>query len=259
MKRVLVLAAVGEAATGVALLIVPSLVGQLLLGAELTGVAVTVARVAGIALIALGVACWPGPPLLGMLTYSAAVTLYLAYVGFAGGSTGVLLWPAVVLHVILTALLARAVTQRQGGESIEAPTEARHTSAARNEYHTCRRRRNEDETVRTVWGGSRPRRLRGRPGTRRECRWVAGAAHVRAKCGGSPDDAAASTFRLVKVNPQTVYFSDRPQRIAGNLKMADYLKTWKEGRDNSGPIRRTRRSRYTSRDARTRRLLWSRS
>ena len=59
----------------------------------------------GIALIALGVACWPGPPRVGMLTYSAAIILYLAYVGFAGGSTGILLWPAVVLHVILTALL----------------------------------------------------------------------------------------------------------------------------------------------------------
>jgi len=47
-------------------------------------------------------------------------------------------------------------------------------------------------------------------------------------------DAARSTLRLVKVNPQTLYFSDRPQRIAGNLKMADYLKTWKEGRDNFG-------------------------
>ena len=110
MKRVLVLAAVGEAATGVALLIVPSLVGQLLLGEELTGVAIPVARVTGIALIALGVACWPGTPLIGMLTYSAAVTLYLAYVGFSGGLTGILLWPAVVLHVILTALLTRAST-----------------------------------------------------------------------------------------------------------------------------------------------------
>ena len=108
MKKVLALAAVSEAATGMALLIVPSLAGQLLLGAELTGVAVTVARVTGIALIALGVACWPGPPLVGMLTYSAVVTLYLAYVGFAGGFTGILLWPAVVLHVILTALLTRA-------------------------------------------------------------------------------------------------------------------------------------------------------
>jgi hypothetical protein len=45
-----------------------------------------------------------------MLTYSAAVTLYLPYVGFAGGMSGILLWPAVVLHVILTALLARAAT-----------------------------------------------------------------------------------------------------------------------------------------------------
>ena len=110
MKGALVLAAVSEAATGLALLIVPSLVGQLLFGAELTGVAMTVARVTGIALIALGVACWPGTPLTGMLTYSAAVTLYLAYVGFAGGLSGILLWPAVVLHVILTALLTRALT-----------------------------------------------------------------------------------------------------------------------------------------------------
>ena len=92
------------------MLIAPSLIGQLLFGAELTGIAMTVARVTGIALIALGVACWPGTPLAGMLTYSAAVTLYLAYVGFAGGLTGILLWPAVILHVILTALLTRAST-----------------------------------------------------------------------------------------------------------------------------------------------------
>jgi len=111
MSRVLVLAAVGEVATGVALLLVPSLVGQSLLGAELTGVAVTVARVAGIALIGLGVACWPGTPLLGMLIYSAAVTLYLAYLGIAGSLNGILLWPAVILHAILTALLARAMAK----------------------------------------------------------------------------------------------------------------------------------------------------
>ena len=113
MKRVLIFAAVGEAGTGFALLIVPSLVGRFLLGEEVTGTAIPVARVAGIALVALGVACWPGPPRVGMLTYSAAVTLYLAYVGFAGGLTGVLLWPAVVLHVILTALLTRASTSDQ--------------------------------------------------------------------------------------------------------------------------------------------------
>jgi len=110
VKTALILAAVGEAATGVALLIVPSLVGRLLFGEELAGVAVPVARVAGIALISLGVACWPGPPLIGMLTYSVAATLYLAYLGLAGGLTGILLWPEVVLHVILTVLLTRAST-----------------------------------------------------------------------------------------------------------------------------------------------------
>jgi hypothetical protein len=108
MKKVLVLAAVSEATTGLALVIAPSLVGRLLLGEELSGIAVPVARVAGIALISLGVACWPGTALAGMLTYSAAVTVYLAYLGFTGGSTGLLLWPAVGLHLILTVLLARA-------------------------------------------------------------------------------------------------------------------------------------------------------
>jgi hypothetical protein len=105
---VLGLAAVGEAATGAALLLVPSLVGQFLFGAELTGVAAAVARVTGIALIGLGVACWPGPPLVGMLTYSTAVTLYLAFCGFAGVLTGILLWPAVVLHAVLSGLLGHA-------------------------------------------------------------------------------------------------------------------------------------------------------
>ena len=102
---------VGEAATGLALLIVPSLVGQLLLGEELIGVAIPVGRVAGMALIGLGIACWPGPPLVGMLTYCALVTLYLAYLGFAGGLMGVLLWPAVALHVVLTAILTCDITR----------------------------------------------------------------------------------------------------------------------------------------------------
>jgi hypothetical protein len=53
---------------------------------------------------------WPAPARVGMLTYSAAVTLYLAYLGFAGGMNGILLWPAVVLHAVLTLLLARAST-----------------------------------------------------------------------------------------------------------------------------------------------------
>ncbi len=106
------------------MLIVPSLVGRLLLGEELTGIAIPVARVAGIALIALGLACWPGPPLVGMLTYSAVVTLYLAYLGFAG-LAGILLWPAVVLHMILTAPLVRAWFKDRQSKGIESTRETR--------------------------------------------------------------------------------------------------------------------------------------
>ena len=112
MKKALIFAAAGEVVTGLALLVIPSLVGWLLFGEELAGVAVPVARVTGIALIALGIACWPGPPLVGMLTYSVLVTLYLAYLGLAG-LTGVFLWPAVAFHVVLSILLGRTFLTSQ--------------------------------------------------------------------------------------------------------------------------------------------------
>lgn len=108
MIRVLELAALGEIVTGLALLAAPSFVGQVLLGEAMTGVAIPTARVAGIALIALGVGCWKDSALLGMLVYSAAATLYLAYVGLTASATGVLLWPAVGLHAVLSILLWRS-------------------------------------------------------------------------------------------------------------------------------------------------------
>lgn len=114
MRGLLAFTAVGEAATGLVLLLAPPVIGQLLFGAELTGMAETMARLAGIALLALGVACWPGPPLAGMLTYSVAAALYLAYVGMAGASSGILLWPAVALHTLLAVLLARASRRGAG-------------------------------------------------------------------------------------------------------------------------------------------------
>jgi|SRR5271166_2006978 len=107
MKKLLNAAALAEGAMGVALLVVPVLVVRLLLGAEPTGIGITVARVTGIALIGLAVACWPGTPMTGMLTYSALTTLYFAYLGISG-VVGILLWPAVAAHAGLSVLLARA-------------------------------------------------------------------------------------------------------------------------------------------------------
>jgi hypothetical protein len=56
MKNAMTFAAVAEVATGVALLVAPSLVGRLLLGDLLAGVAIPLSRVTGIALIGLGIA-----------------------------------------------------------------------------------------------------------------------------------------------------------------------------------------------------------
>jgi len=110
MKRVLSLTALCEAATGAGLLIVPTLVGRLLLGAEFSGVSIVIARVSGISLVALGIACWPGliSPFRGMLSYNALMTAYLAWVAIQGEWVGALLWPVVVLHLLFTILLTRA-------------------------------------------------------------------------------------------------------------------------------------------------------
>ena len=123
MKRLLTLAAVLEAATGLALLIAPSFVARLLLGDSVSGAGAAVGRVAGCALLSLGIACWPSrdaasrptAALTAMLTYNSLVTCYLMLLGFGGQSVGVLLWPAVAIHGSLTLLLVRA-----GGKAMQA-------------------------------------------------------------------------------------------------------------------------------------------
>jgi hypothetical protein len=111
-KNVLALAALAEAATGMILAIYPPIVVRLLFGAEIAGAGVNMSRIAGMALIGLGVACWPRidtrRALQGMMSYSVLATLFLIYIGVRGEGVGPLLWPAVVAHAILIALLGGA-------------------------------------------------------------------------------------------------------------------------------------------------------
>ena len=107
MKTLLTLVGLAEAGTGLALLVAPSLVTRLLLGAETVGVGSAAARVAGIALIALGIGCCAGSVWLAMWLYTALVTLFLLYLGVATEWHGPLLWPALALHGLLTVLLGR--------------------------------------------------------------------------------------------------------------------------------------------------------
>jgi hypothetical protein len=111
MSTLLVVTAVGEALTGLVLLVYPSIVIWLLFGAEIFDVGVVMSRIAGISLIALGLACWPvgalDGALRGMCTYSAVVTVYLGYVAMSRESVGVLLWPAIITHGVVMVLLGR--------------------------------------------------------------------------------------------------------------------------------------------------------
>jgi hypothetical protein len=114
MRRLLSLAAGAEAATGLVLLIYPPIVGRLLLNAEFSGSAVVLGRVCGIGLLSLGLACWPrnteeklAMTFWAMLIYSLLCAVYLLYLGVGRQWAGLLLWPAVVWHGVITFLLAR--------------------------------------------------------------------------------------------------------------------------------------------------------
>ncbi|MGA7904981.1 MAG: hypothetical protein WCA06_20310 [Terrimicrobiaceae bacterium] len=111
MKSLLAFAAAAEAATGFVVLVYPPIVVRLLFGTEIAGAGVLMSRIAGVSLVALGLACWPcrvrSAGLFGMLIYSSLVALYFIGLGVAGECVGKLLWPAAVVHVILTIFLAR--------------------------------------------------------------------------------------------------------------------------------------------------------
>ncbi|TFH48025.1 MAG: hypothetical protein E4H01_07135 [Lysobacterales bacterium] len=111
MNRFLALTAIIEVATGLALLTVPDMVVRLLLGAEISGASIPLGRVAGFALLALGVACSQSRGdtqsgavkgmVAAMLLYNAGVVAVLAFASLGAGLHGVALWPAVVLHAAL--------------------------------------------------------------------------------------------------------------------------------------------------------------
>jgi hypothetical protein len=67
----------------------------------------------------------------GMVPVSSAVALYLDYVGFAGGLPSVLLWPATVLHLVLTALLAVASIRKFQDRAVRPRVAARDMSGRR--------------------------------------------------------------------------------------------------------------------------------
>jgi hypothetical protein len=127
MKHLLVATAVIEVGTGLALLIAPVITVHLLLGAEISGAAIAIARVTAAALLALGVACWfarvdvqsrAARGLVGaILIYDLGAVLALGTAGIQLPTAGIMLWMAVALHAAMAiwcvALLLRRTPLRR--------------------------------------------------------------------------------------------------------------------------------------------------
>jgi hypothetical protein len=109
MSYLLTLTAIIEVPTGLGLLLVPSMVVLMLLGSTLeTSAAITLGRVAGAALVALGMACLLSRSdtlssaaqglVIAMVIYNLGTVAILGAVGISSEPGGIALWPAVVLH-----------------------------------------------------------------------------------------------------------------------------------------------------------------
>jgi hypothetical protein len=115
MKWMLPFAAGTEVATGLTLIVSPSLFTRLLFGADLSAPGQALAPLAGFGLLSLAWACWPSRdpawtatrPLSGMLLFSVLSALYLVYRGVADRPVGDLLWLAAAFHAAMALLLAR--------------------------------------------------------------------------------------------------------------------------------------------------------
>lgn len=112
MPVLLLITALLEVPTGLALLATPSLVVSLLLGTALdSSNGMVVARVAGAAVLSLGLVAWlarndrsshaAGGLVTGLLFYNAAVAAILIHADLALGMSGIALWPAVIVHIAL--------------------------------------------------------------------------------------------------------------------------------------------------------------
>jgi hypothetical protein len=121
IRWTILVAAIEIVATGLFLIIAPSLFGWLIFGAELSEAGQALGRLGGIAMVGFGLAAGSAPTVSqpasvvrALAIYSILAAIYLGYVGLAGKLVGLLLWPAVALHAIFPVLLGRAWQRGKG-------------------------------------------------------------------------------------------------------------------------------------------------
>jgi hypothetical protein len=118
-KTVVMVSAWLEIVAGASFLTALDVPCRMLFAATPQGVGIPLTRFAGVALVALGIACLPSKAVLprrsavlGLLVYNVGATVLLAWIAIATTFRGIILWPVVVLHAfIATALLPQFFTR----------------------------------------------------------------------------------------------------------------------------------------------------
>ena len=112
MKNLLSVTAAIETGTGLLLIVFPSVLAKILLGSPLDGpVAITIARIAGLAILALGLFCWLGGYdaqsrtargfIAVLVIYNAVTSIILTYAGLGLGLSCIGLWSVVIIHTFM--------------------------------------------------------------------------------------------------------------------------------------------------------------
>ena len=129
-RQLLTIATLAECLAGVALMVTPDAGVTLLLGAEPGAVGSMVGRIAGVALLALGIACWGARAdsggaaqrgtLRAITIYNAGAGLLLIAFVATGKAYGVAVWIAGILHLALAAWFAASLWPLVRGSTVRS-------------------------------------------------------------------------------------------------------------------------------------------
>ena len=123
-SSVVKVAALLEIVVGATLVLALDFASRLLFAATPQGAGGPLGHIAGIALLALGIACLRsteadphGSTALGLFVFNAGAAIFLGWTAVGTAFRGVLLWPAVILHAVIACALLWASPSRMPRES----------------------------------------------------------------------------------------------------------------------------------------------